>query len=375
MKKFIAVLLGVLLGLTGLVFGFSSTHAAVPTIESNLIVTEGSESSAPLFYSGQRVEIKADLNSDVYILADEAVIESEINGDVTIVARDLKINGIIKGDLRAVAYNTVISGKVVGISTLASVQVVIEATTSDLFVAALTAGINGIHTGDTWAYANQLFLNGIFENVHTKSRLAQVLEKTVINGKYSHVGNVAPILEQGAQVEELQFKPTTLTVLGIFEGIWAYAVLFLAYYIVTLLITSLFYLFGKPLLEKGRTQASRKLFNTTWIGIGIYLFGFLLLFSTFLTKILWPLGVVVVAYLLVSAIYGYAFFVHVAGRQICNLFWKNKISGFLPAVLGSLLISILLFVPLLGPMMILAVALLGAGNLTILLWRGRLRRQ
>lgn len=87
-----------------------------------------SDSEGPQFYSGQRVDVSATVNGDVYAYGQTVTISGDVNGDVIAAAQTITITGTVDGNVRLAGQNVTISGDVSRSGTVAAASILVTET-------------------------------------------------------------------------------------------------------------------------------------------------------------------------------------------------------------------------------------------------------
>jgi hypothetical protein len=87
--------------------GYRSRAVRVVTLSP-----EADESKSFYTLAGEVVEIKNEVNGDIYVAANQIVLQGVVNGDILAVGEEILIEGKIRGNLRAVAGKIILSGEV-----------------------------------------------------------------------------------------------------------------------------------------------------------------------------------------------------------------------------------------------------------------------
>lgn len=277
-----------------------------------------------------------EVNEDATYTGGNIVVEGPVNGDLTVFAGNLVIEGDVNGNVSAFAGNTRISGTVDGDleANTGNLQITEQGRIEDnLNANAGTVAIDGFVGGDAKVNAGSIEI-GNFGSID--GDLEYSSEEFVNNGDVG--GSITEIERQGRNVN--------FQALGSLYG-----------FLSRLLIGALLLLILPKTSEKV-IENSKQLFRSGFQGVLYLLISPVVIFILFITIIGIPLALIaLVIYLLVlwvSSIYGS----YIIGKRMLS---ERK---YLALIVGLIVWEMLSFVPILGALIQLLIALVAVGALT-----------
>jgi hypothetical protein len=317
--------------------------------------------------TGDRITIGGDevIDGDLYVFAGDISVSGRITGDLIVFGGQVNITGEVEGDVTVGAGVVDISGEVGGDLRAGAGQLRVDGVIAeDVFAGVGRLDAGGTIGGDLVFGAGQVLVPGVVGG--------DVLGST---GSYDRSGSVAGTedvtLEQAADVERpgpvtralRQFGSLLVLGLGV---IWIGRKRFeqsmaaIDTNVGSVIVRGLVFLAALVLVPLGVTIAGALLaILFAWIGLG------LLVGVTILTVVLTWFVVVTSAILMIAVFAPIAAATWVASRLLPA---DTPVYGLLAAGLAG--IVILLAIPMIGPLVGLAVTILGAGAwLSTIRWR------
>jgi cytoskeletal protein CcmA (bactofilin family) len=301
-----------------------------------------------------------------FLVGDRVVVgpgETKESG-FTVAGADVEFSGKAQKELRAFGANVVHSGEVEG----------------DILVLGAQVTLAGVYHGRVKAGAANLVLSGTFDHdVAAGAARITVAPTAVIKGNLRYT---AATLErkEGARIEgtvaRREFREREE---WIEKGKKALSGLWLAYWLISIPALIIVGVLVHYLSPRGTEEVLSRLSRFPWKSIGIGL--------VFLVVV--PVAVIIAMATLVGIPAGiiilviYALFLYISrvfagvwiGRKILGFLKKSWAEAFLgPLILGTLIISLLLAIPVVGWFFWLLFVLLGVGGMWQAVW-GETRRQ
>lgn len=148
-------------GVLILAAGTALTGAAPSTGRSS--VSAPNDGVGPQFYSGTAVEIRGDIDGDVYAAAQNVTVSGDITGDVIAAAQTITVTGTVDGNVRLAGQDVTISGDISRSGTVFAATVTVTETGSlgnDLLSAAGDISLSGNIGRDVTASVGTLAIDG-----------------------------------------------------------------------------------------------------------------------------------------------------------------------------------------------------------------------
>ncbi|KPK91825.1 MAG: hypothetical protein AMJ94_06490 [Deltaproteobacteria bacterium SM23_61] len=302
-----------------------------------------------------------------FLVGDRVVVgpgETKESG-FTVAGADVEFSGKAQKDLRAFGASVVHSGEVEG----------------DMLVLGAQVTLAGIYHGRVRAGAASLVLSGTFDHdVAAGAARITVAPTAVIKGNLRYT---AATLErkEGARIEgtvaRREFREREE---WIEKGKKALSGLWLAYWLLSIPALIIVGVLARYLSPRGTEEVLFRLSRFPWKSIGIGL--------VFIVVV--PVAVIIAMATLVGIPAGiitlmiYALFLYISrvfagvwiGRKILGIFSKTWAEAFLgPLILGTLIISLLLAIPVVGWFFWLLFVLLGVGAMWQAIWEENRRQR
>ncbi len=362
--KYIKVLtLGLsIIALSALIF-VGTVNAQSIKRGDNVTVAKSETIDSMLFAGGNNIDIAGTVNGDVYCAGQTVTISGIINGDVICGGQSISISGIINGSLRIGGQSVTISGKITDSATIGSQTLTIDKTGMigrDLLGGSQTTTINGTVARDIVAGAQNLTVNGnVGNNIKGGFENLLIGNSGQVGGIVEYTGPNELVINSGGKVvgEVTRTEPQTsqrpsYSVAGLAFGGFVY--MLLALLALSMILVVLF----PKLFEKTAMATIKK---PGWAALAgfVALFGApLAIFVIFLTVIGAPLAILTILTCMTLAIISGPVAAYLLGKLLVPKITKPALT----MLIGSVLLTILLFIPIIGFITMLAVGIFGVGS-------------
>ncbi len=326
------------------------------------------------FYTANRyIEILAPITGDLVAAGREIRIENEISDDVIAAGETILIEGTVGDDVRA-AGRTVTIAAPVGGHLIAAGGTVTLAPTERVNRWAWIAGdhitVAG-SVGSLRAYGEEITITGeIHGPADIQGETIRLGPNAVIHGDLTWASANELIVEEGARISgssvRLPFAEGTgaAQITGAIFWVASFA---LAAALIALLFPRLSFLVG----QRARTSVGRSLL----FGLMIVFLSPLAIVLALMSGVLWLVGLIFLAAYLLSLAAGLVFGFYALGGAGLELVGRGdkarRGARIGAAVLAAIAIAVISFIPVLGPLVVVATIILGAGAMFLSMWSVR----
>lgn len=360
--KRLALLLFVLLALPSLTFASSVMRTG-----DNVSVATGQAVEGDFYSAASKIIISGDIVEDLLVLGGTLNINGQVGKDLTAVAGDVDISGTVGDDVRVVAGQVTISGEILGdLVVLADTLTVLSTAkvSGDILFFGTRAEISGEVGKSIFGTSEMLRVDAVVNgDIDVKTSELTLGERTDVTGmvKYTSVREVVRAQNARVSGKVLRNEPAVGEVNTLKPIVIPFLLLIFAALVMYLL-------FGR-LLERVSVQALEFPFRSMLTGFGLL----------FLTPI--AIGILVMSTLgsLIGLVLLFAYFCLmlvafitsgvVAGAFLMKLANKPSTNTLLTVLLGTTVSFLMLFIPFVGPFLLLGLVFVCMGALTTHLYR------
>jgi cytoskeletal protein CcmA (bactofilin family) len=361
--KFLAVLFISLIAISGLF----ATVASAQTFRTGDSVTtsKGETIDSTLVAAGTTLTIESNINGDLFCAGQTVVVSGNVTGDVICGAQTITISGDVSGDVRLASQTINLSGNIEGNATVFTSTLVQDSNGSidgDLILASSDATISGTVGRDVAVASGSLVLNGTVGRDITGSLEDLVLSSgSLVSGNIDYTSQNELSQADGATVagEITRSTPEQKSGSGSIFGI---SIVFIIYILLSALIVSLVLVLIAPrFFHSVTSHGVNRPWRTLLIGFLVTfiapIIGFLLLITFFGIPLAITLGV---GWLFVALLSG-PFSAYLVGRFIL----QNSTKPIQIMLLGSVVLLLSYFIPILGFFALLFAYWMGVGMLAV----------
>ena len=326
-------------------------------------VASGEKVDSLLFASGSNIDIAGTVNGDVFCAGQTITISGTVRGDVFCAGQTINVSGKVEGSVRLAGQAVTLGGTIGGSATVASQTLSLEKNSfvqRDLVGGAQTASLNGTISRDVAIGATNVTINGqVGRNVQGEVEALTVGSTGQVGGDVSYTSNTGAIVNPGGTIAgtvtrtPLKQQPKSSS-FALFELTFFSFI----YTFVTLLILALaLVLFVPSTLHEAASATLRSPGRIVLTGlVGVIVIP-ILIFGLLISFIGLPLGILVLLLWLVILIISGPFAGYTLGRVIL----KTEKNPFFIMLLGSSLLLVSYFIPIIGFLTALAAYLFGTG--------------
>ncbi len=339
----VASVAAVLLGAAGVMGAgvFTSTASAQSVHKNGEVITQSKKVDGSFFAAGSTIQVTDTVNGDVYVGGQTVTVSGDVSGDVIVAGQTVTISGDVTGSVRVMAQTVTISGDVGGsVSALAQTITISDDATIKRDLAALgqSVTINGTIGRDVSAAIERLYISGaVGRDVHYTSEVALTKNQGATIGGEVHY----TVAEQYAPKQDFGTKVSS----------WLYS-------IVALVFAALLVALVAPRWLRAATERA---YPTPWkamlagfLGIVFVPFAIIVLLITVIGI---PVAIALIAAYIVLIGLGYVFAANYVGRLI----FRDTQKPVVQAIMGALVYSVALLIPVLGFIAGLVGGLIGFG--------------
>ncbi len=332
--------------------------------------------NSSLFVSGRTVDIAGTVDGDVICAGMNISISGTVRGDVICAGQTVTVSGDVEGDVRLAGQSVTIGGQVSGNASVVTAAFLLESEGSvgqDLSAAGSDLVLNGEVGRDvSLAGATATINNQIGRNVNASVENIRLHGQADIGGGLYYTSSREAQVAQGAAVAGETKRTQPAQKKGTFETPLVTGMSFALYIIAALMILSLALVLLFPAAIHATTSIALakplKVLLTGFIaGLAVpVLIAVLMITVLGIPLALLLLGVWLLVLFLSGPVFSY---------YIGRLLLSDQRNPFLIMALGSLVVLVLLFVPILGFLVWLAAIWMGSGMLLLELMRRTPRPQ
>lgn len=327
-----------------------------------------------LWASGRTIDVAGRINGDVFCAGQNVTITGTVNGDVLCAAQTIVISGNVTGSVRSMAQTITLTGTVGRNLSTASQnfnQTGKSTVKGDASIGASDATVSGSVGRDAAIAAQTILIGGqIGRNVQATTNRIELGSGATVNGDVVYTSNDEIYVDKGAQIKgtATQHKPVqhpankrAASLVGLSFGFWLY--LLVAGLVVTLALVLLF----PQAIQAVTNQGIRSPWKTLLAGLVAAIVVPVVILILLLTLVGIPLALLLLlAWLLVEALSGV-----MAAYYLGRLIWRRQRNPILIMLVGSVVLAILYFIPIVSFIAFVLATLMGIGMIVLELMHRR----
>lgn len=356
---------------SALLFSMVSTQSLAAQEDSTLVQTPIHDD---FYAANEHVEIRAPITGDLVAAGRDVRVESEVSDDVIAAGQTVLVASSVGDDVRAAGRTVTVAGPVQGHLVAAGETVTVapgQRTESWAWLAGERVTVAG-SVGPLRARGKEITITGDVRGpAELRGETIRLGPNAVIHGDLTWASPNALILGDGAHIEGSSVRlPFTE---GPDTGMMVAAAIFwiASFALAVALIALVFPRFSLMVGQRARTSVGRSLL----IGIVVVFLSPLAITLSFMSGVLWLVGLVLLAAYLLCLAAGLIFGIYALGDVGLELVGRGegarRGARVAAAVLAAIAIAAIAFIPVLGPLVLLATMILGAGALMLSIWGGR----
>lgn len=350
-----------IIGLSGLSWvGVARAQSFAANVQKDKVI------DSSIYAASQNVNIDGTVNGDVHCAGQTVTINGTVNGDVLCAGQTIEINGVVTGSVRAIGQDVTISAKIGHSATLAAQRVVFKKDASvkrDITVTGNEVTLDGTVGRDAVMAGGVTKVNAkIGRNLRYNGSGLQLKDAAVVGGGLTYTSDQAVDKANGAQINGATNHLTSqksshwmgmnvIEVLGLFLALLLFSM-------------ALVFLFPKAIHEVSGIAV-------TSLGKSV-LIGFAAIFAVPLLIIVLASTIIGIPLALLVALAGVAIMMFsgpVAAYYLGSMLLSKSKNPVHMMLLGSTVLLLLYFVPIVGIMVMFVAYLIGSGALLIAIKR------
>lgn len=168
------------------------------------VVNEGEVVNSTIYAAGKTVEINGTVNGDVYCAGSDVSIDGIINGDVICAGQDVTISGTVNGSIRATGMNVTISASKVRSVSVAAQNFVLEKgamISQDATLAGMSIKLDGSVGRDVTVGGQKITISGdIGRDIKSQQNSLMIKSGAVVGGSINYTSQDKADVSSGAKV-------------------------------------------------------------------------------------------------------------------------------------------------------------------------------
>lgn len=330
-----------------------------------------------LYLAGGEVDVRAPVAGDLVAAARTLRVDGDVSGDALLAGDDVTVRGAIGDDVRAAGRAVRIAGPIAGHLVAAGDTVVIasgQRVEQFAWIAGRQIEVLG-SVGSLRATGESVTIDGeVRGDADVAASTIRLAPGAIVHGDLRWSGRSQPLLAQGARVEgQVVGAPTVArdttgaTVIGIV--VW----------ITSLILAALLLALATPSWSATVAHTAR---SATWrslaAGLAVLLVTPIAIALSFVSGVLWIVGVVLLVGYLLALVTGTLFGVLALADLALDVVGRKNVPRSRGQRLGAIVaaaiaVGLLALVPILGAIVLFLLTVVGIGSSAVALVRGRRR--
>lgn len=345
------------------------TLAMAATISKTSSISESQTIDSNLYFLGDNISISGNITKDSVVIARKVKIDGEVNLDLLTVAATVDLLGKVGDDVRIVAGEVTISGEITGdLVVVAERLTVLDSAKigGDVLFFGNDAKLSGEIAGDISGRSGNLRLDGEVAGEVDVVTTALVLgDKAKIAGNIKYVSRNDLVRAQNATVSGKIVKNSPQVSDTDNSLRWQ-----LIYFLVIAFAVLVWYLFFKNFSIRAVSYAEKNPLRSTFVGFEVLILTPIIVAILTLTMLGTIIGIVLLCAYILFILVAMLITPVLIGAYLVQLFeWKNQNYSVLSVFLGTVVLTSLFFIPVVGLIVFLAVFLITLGTVTINIYK------
>jgi cytoskeletal protein CcmA (bactofilin family) len=337
---------------------------------SSITTPQNEVIDSTLYASGQTIHINSEVFGDVFCIGQTINISGDIHGDIICAGQTINISGNVDGDIRLAAQTITISSQVDGNASVVTQTLTTQSDgeiTGDLTIGAELVTLGGSVGRDVAATASNIVIaNNIGRNLIANVETLELLSSAAVEGNIEYTSsntiNQSPNASVGGEINRTEPKDSGSKGAALF-GV---AIAWFIYMFLAMLFTSMALALIFPSVLQSTTD---RIITSPWKALLVGLASsiaipvFLIILGVTIIGV--PLMILLGLMWLVIIMLSGPFTAYYIGR----LLFSSARSVLLTMFVGSIVLLVLYFIPVLGVFVLLGVYWLGTGMILLELMR------
>lgn len=339
------------------------------TISKTNSISDSQTIDSNLYFLGDNISISGNITKDSVVIARKVKVDGEINVDLLTIAATVDLLGKVGDDVRIVAGEVTISGEIVGdLVVVADQLTVLESATvgGDVIFFGNNAKLGGVINGDISGRSGSFRLDGEVAGAVDVTATTLVLgEKAKIAGNVSYISRHDLVRAQNSTVSGKIIKNSPIVSDTDNSLRWQ-----LIYFLVIAFAVLVWYLFFKNFSIRAVSYAEKNPLRSTFVGFEVLILTPVIVAILTLTMLGTIVGIVLLTVYILFILVAILVTPVLIGTYVVQLFeWKNQNYSVLSVFLGTVILTSLLFIPVVGLIVFLAVFLITLGTVAINIYK------
>lgn len=322
------------------------------------------------FYTaGKNITIAGTVKGDVFCAGQNVEISGTVEGDVLCAAQDLHISGVVQGDVRLAGQTVDLSGTVNGNATLMGQSLTVQSTAwigHDATLAGQTARMDGKIGRDIVFTSSNTTIGGtVGRDVEAYGENSELKGGAQIGGNFVYTSNRQATINDGAIVMGKTERKVPAKHNESQKPVFVKRVMNPLFRLLMIIITGLALVFLVPRWF-GRTGATMQKKWASSLGIGFVVTVVAPVIATLLmlTVVGIPLGVMLTVVWLFGLLASFVFGAFALGTWLWQYqpWFTQRGQEIAALIIGSIIILVLSYIPVVGVVVSVLVGLWGAGG-------------
>lgn len=331
----------------------------------NIVTAQNEVIDETLFAFGKTLDISSEVNGDIFCAGQTINVSGDVHGDVICAGQTINISGNVDGDIRLGGQTVNVSGRVDGNASIVSQTFTLQPSgeiTGDLSTGAEDVSLSGPVGRDVAvAGSNVIIANTVGRNVLGSLESLELTSTAVVEGNIEYTSQNELVIDSGAVVSGSIDRNIPESNSSNSSSIFGWAIAWVIYIFLAMLVTSLVLALLIPGVLKSTTD---KIIKSPWKAL---LIGFLA--SLVAPLILIILGVTVIGIPLMI-LFGLIWIVIVMLSGPFTAFYLGRLllsksGAFLTMLVGSVVLLVIYFIPIIGIFALIAAYWLGTGMILL----------
>lgn len=317
-----------------------------------------------LFAAGNNVNIAGTVNGDVYCAGQTVTISGTVNGDVFCAGQTVNLSGTVDGSARLAGQTVNLSGNINSSATVAAQSFVIEKAgviDRDLLGGVETLTINGKVDRDVTAGATSLAVNGeVGRNITSQVENISIGSEATVGGDIEYTSSNDITVNNGGEIA----GSTTKNIPAETDSSELFAITFgwIVYILLALLVVATALVLLIPqVLHESAGNTIRKPGKTALVGFIAIILAPISIIALLVSVIGIPLAILALLVWLTIMFLSGPFAGYTLGRALM----KNNKRPILIMLLGSSILLLIYFIPILGAIAMFTAYIFGVGMILI----------
>ena len=323
------------------------------------------------FYGlGNNIAISGEVESDLLTLGGDLSVNGKVGADLFALTGRADIAGVVGDDVRIIAGDVIVSGEVAGdlVVIAGSLKVLPDANVAgDVMFFGSEANISGVVAGNILGKTESIRIDGEVKGDVDIGTGGLVLgDRANIAGDVKYVSLTELTRAQNAQVsgEVIKNDPVVANESTLLKSV-------LIPFLITLFAALVWYLFLRRFLTQTVKYSQNNPLRSLLVGFGVFFLLPIAALILMVSTLGLMLGLILFFTYIVLLVSAFVTSGVIAGSYISRLTSKNYSNDIhiMYVVLGVFLVHILLYIPVVGPMVLIAVILTSLGALSTRVYR------